>query len=122
MNKLFGLVAPLILSAMTLASPVAMAHAVLKHSVPAAGATVSPAPKEIALKFNENVEPAFSAVTLSDDAGKAIATGKAQPDGTDATTLRLAVPVLPPGVYRVQWIAVGHDGHRRNGNFTFKVK
>ncbi len=112
----------LALSASALASPVVFAHAAMQTSVPAAGTTVDVAPKEIVLTFNEDVEPAFSSVALKNTAGKNIELGKLRKDATNAGILRVDVPSLNAGAYQVLWIGVGHDGHRRKGEFTFTVK
>jgi methionine-rich copper-binding protein CopC len=111
-----------VLTGAMLASPFAAAHAKLTGSEPAAGATVSPAPKALALTFNEKIEASFSSMTLKDAGGKDVASAKAHVDAASPAVLRLDVPVLTPGAYTVQWIAVGHDGHRRIGDFTFTVK
>lgn len=103
-------------------SPFAAAHAKLTSSEPAAGATVNTPPKALSLTFNEKIEESFSSVTVKDAGGKDVASGKAHVDAANPAILRLDAPVLAPGVYTVQWIAVGHDGHRRNGDFTFTVK
>lgn len=107
--------------AASLVSPLAGAHAVLKSANPPAGATVA-APREIALTFNERVEEAFSSVTLSDGAGKALAVGKPRLDAANPVVLRMQVPALHAGAYSVAWAVAGHDGHRTKGNFTFTVK
>jgi methionine-rich copper-binding protein CopC len=122
MKKLNTLGLALVLATTTFFSQVAAAHASLKSSSPAAGATVEIAPKEISLTFNEKVEEAFSAVTVKDAAGKDVATAKAKVDAADGTSLHLDVPTLSPGTYSVQWVAVSHDGHRRTGEFKFTVK
>lgn len=105
-----------------LASPIAAAHASLKSSVPAAGATVATAPKEIALTFNEKVEEAFSTVSLADGQGKPVASSKAKVDAANHAILRIHAPVLGAGAYTVSWAVAGHDGHRRKGAFKFTVK
>lgn len=111
-----------VLSSAALISSPAFAHAVLKSSIPAAGASVDAAPKQITLSFNEKLEEAFSSVSLKDASGKDVATGKVQMDAANPATLRLDLPALSTGAYSVQWVAVGHDGHRRLGDFTFTVK
>ncbi|MCU6499272.1 copper resistance protein CopC [Rugamonas sp. A1-17] len=117
------LVASAIVAAATLASPFAAAHASLKNSNPASNAVPDTAPKEIALTFNEKVEPAFSSITLTDAGGRAPAgQAKATVDDANPAILRLALPPLPAGVYTVGWAAAGRDGHRRKGEFTFTVK
>lgn len=106
----------------TLASPFASAHASLKSSIPAAGATVATAPKEITLTFNEKVEEAFSTISLADGAGKPVVASKAKVDAANPAILRLQVPALSAGAYAVSWAVAGHDGHRRKGDFKFTVK
>ncbi|HJV01582.1 MAG TPA: copper homeostasis periplasmic binding protein CopC [Burkholderiaceae bacterium] len=110
------------MAAATLASPYAAAHASLKSSTPAAGATVEASPGEVTLTFNEKIEPAFSSVTVADGQGKNVATGKAMVDASNPAVLRLAVPALATGTYTVNWAVAGHDGHRRKGEFKFSVK
>lgn len=123
MKTLHTLVASAILATATLASPFAAAHASLKSSTPAANAVLDASPKEIALTFNEKVEPAFSSITLTDATGRTPADkAKATVDEANPAILRLALPPLPAGVYSVVWAAAGRDGHRRKGEFTFTVK
>jgi len=110
------------LLAATLAAPFALAHASLKQSTPEAGASLTVAPQEIVLTFNEKVEVAFSTITLSDGEGKAIGANKAKLDAANPAVLRLAVPALHAGAYTVAWAVAGHDGHRRKGDFKFTVK
>lgn len=100
----------------------ASAHAMLKLPVPAAGSTVAHSPKEVAITFNEKVEAAFSAVSVKDASGKDVASGKASVDTVNPAILRVALPSLASGAYLVKWAAVGHDGHRRTGEFRFTVK
>ena len=110
------------LLAAMLAAPFALAHASLKQSTPEAGASLTVAPQEIVLTFNEKVEVAFSTITLSDGEGKAIGANKAKLDAANPAVLRLAVPALHAGAYTVTWAVAGHDGHRRKGDFKFTVK
>jgi methionine-rich copper-binding protein CopC len=110
------------LAATVLASPFSSAHANLKSSEPEAGATLSSAPKEIVLTFNEKIEEAFSTVTLADAEGKAVAADKAKVDAANPAVVRLLAPTLAAGSYTVTWAVAGHDGHRRKGEFKFTVK
>ena len=70
-----------------LATPqLALAHAKLRSSSPAAGSTVTAAPRELRLTFSEKPELAFTRITLL--AGKeAIALGKVAADAKSATTV-----------------------------------
>jgi hypothetical protein len=105
----------IILLLLLAASP-AFAHAKLVSSDPAANASVQP-PKMIKLTFSENLEPAFSGADLTDAAGKTVPVSKSG----GATTITLLPLTLKPGAYKVTWHSVGHDTHRVNGSFSFKV-
>ena len=100
----------------------AWAHATLKSATPAKDAEITTAPKEIALQFNEKLEAAFSNAKLVDSAGKEVATDKATLDAADPSVMKLAVPALKAGTYKVEYVGVGHDGHRRKGDHSFTVK
>jgi methionine-rich copper-binding protein CopC len=116
------IVAACVFTAATIAAPLAMAHAKLTASNPAAGAVLEAAPAEITLTFNEKVEQAFSTVTLTNTEGKAIETDKATVDAAHPAVLRVHTKRLSAGRYTVKWAVAGHDGHRRTGNFSFSVK
>lgn len=100
----------------------AWAHATLKSASPAKDAIVTTAPKEISLQFNEKLEAAFSNARLVDSTGKEVTTAKATLDAADPSVMKLAVPALAPGRYKVEYVGVGHDGHRRKGDYAFTVK
>ena len=100
----------------------AWAHATLKSATPAKDAVVTTAPKEISLQFNEKLEAAFSNARLVDSTGKEVTTDKATLDAADPSVMKLAVPALAPGKYKVEYVGVGHDGHRRKGDYAFTVK
>lgn len=100
----------------------ALAHAVIRQSVPAQGAVVTAPPKEVTITFNEKVEAMFTTATLKNAAGATVSREKARLDARDATMLRLPLPQLPAGSYTVKWNAVGSDGHRRTGDIHFSVK
>lgn len=122
MKRLHTLALTCVLSGTVLETPFAAAHATMKSSSPAAGATVDSPVKEVLLNFNEKLEESFSSVSVQGADGVDIAITKAHVDAANPSTLRLAVPTLPPGQYTVRWVAVGHDGHRRNGDFKFAIK
>jgi methionine-rich copper-binding protein CopC len=107
--------------AVAVVTPLVFAHATVKESVPAAGATLDKAPPQIVLTFNEKVEPAFSNIEVKDFSGKAIS-GSSHTDAADPVLLKFDLPALGSGAYQVSWIAVGPDGHRRKGSFSFTVK
>jgi copper resistance protein C len=99
----------------------ALAHAQLVRAVPAVGGTLHTAPSEVTLRFSERLEPAFSSVVVRDSAGKQIDKEDGKVDKGDRKVIRVSLPSLEPGVYKVEWKAVSADTHKVSGDFTFKV-
>lgn len=109
-------------AALVLSGAVAVfAHAHLVRATPAAGGTVNAAPSEVTLRFSEKLEPKFSSVVVRDAAGKQVDKGESTVDKADRMVIRVVLPPLEPGVYKVEWRAVSADTHKIDGNFTFKV-
>ena len=104
-----------------LAVGAAFAHAHLVRATPAVGTTVHEAPTEILLRFNEKLEPSFSSVVVRDPAGKQVDKADAQVDKADRLQMRVSLPPLTPGVYKVEWRVMSADTHKVNGNFSFTV-
>ncbi|SMP52116.1 copper homeostasis periplasmic binding protein CopC [Noviherbaspirillum suwonense] len=100
----------------------AWAHAGLQTSVPEKDAEIAAAPKEITLQFNEKLESAFSTAKLVDSTGKQVNVEKPTLDASNPSVMKLRVPALSPGKYKVEYVGVGHDGHRRKGDYSFTVK
>src|SRR5712664_1887853 len=99
----------------------AFAHAHLVRATPAAGGTVNAAPSEVTLRFSEKLEPKFSSVVVRDAAGKQVDKGETTVDKADRMVIRVLLPPLEPGVYKVEWKVMSTDTHKIDGNFTFKV-
>ncbi len=70
------------------------------------------------LHFSEALEPAFSGIAVTDEAGHDMAAGPAIIDGIEMT---VALKHLLPGRYRVSWHAVSVDTHRTEGKYGFLV-
>jgi methionine-rich copper-binding protein CopC len=105
---------------LTLASA-ALAHVFPQKQEPGAGATVA-SPARVRIIFDGPLEPAFSALTVSDASGKQVGTQKAAIDEHQPDTITLPLPSLAAGHYTVHWIAVASDGHRTHGDYGFDVK
>jgi methionine-rich copper-binding protein CopC len=73
------------------------------------------------LRFSEKLEPKFSSVVVRDSAGKQVNKGDATVDKADRMIMRVSLPPLEPGVYKVEWRVMSADTHKINGDFTFKV-
>jgi copper resistance protein C len=99
----------------------ALAHAYLDRAVPAVGSTVHGQPAEVRLQFSKPLEPAFSTVKVLDAAGKQVDRMDKRLNPGDASVMRVSLPPLAPGVYRVVWRALSVDTHVTEGDFTFEV-
>jgi len=103
------------------AIPAARAHAFLDHASPAVGSAVPTAPAAVTLWFTQEIEPAFSSITVTNQAGQRVDLGNVQvPPGAPAR-LQLGLRPLPPGTYTVSWHVVSVDTHPSQGSFTFQV-
>jgi methionine-rich copper-binding protein CopC len=108
-------------TALVLSGVTAFAHPRVVSATPAVGGTAKTAPSEVTIRFNEKLEPAFSSVVIRDSAGKQVDKGDAQVDKADHRIMRVSVPTLTPGVYKVEWRAVTADTHKVEGDFTFRI-
>jgi methionine-rich copper-binding protein CopC len=103
------------------AAGTALAHPRVLRATPAVGGTVAAAPSEVTIRFSEKLEPAFSSVVVRDTEGKQVDKGDGALDKKDHQLMRASLQPLTPGVYKVEWRAVGTDTHKVNGDFTFTV-
>jgi methionine-rich copper-binding protein CopC len=101
-----------------LGTTAAQAHAMLDRADPRVGNTVRTPPREVSLYFTQDIEPAFSTVTVTDGAGQRVDAGKPHVSGKV-----MSVPIRAggPGTYRVIWRVLSVDSHTTDGNFTFRV-
>jgi len=107
--------------ALVAASP-ARAHAFLDHASPPVGSSVPASPPAVALWFTQDLEPAFSGVTVTNEAGRRVDLGNAQIPQDSPAELRIGLNPLAPGTYLVSWHVVSVDTHPTEGTFTFEVK
>jgi methionine-rich copper-binding protein CopC len=115
-------IAPLMLIACALGAT-ASAHPKLLTTEPAAGAVVTNSPKEVRIKFSEDLVLKFSGAEVKDKRGRKVAIGAPVVDPANKKLLVMPVPTpLPAGVYSVDWHAVASDTHRIKGSYTFTVE
>lgn len=100
----------------------AIAHAHPKHEVPAVGSTVGISTSEVAIDFDEGLEPSFSSIVVTGADGKSVNRGKSNVVQNDDKHMSASLEPLAAGTYTVTWIAVAKDGHRTHGNYAFTVK
>jgi copper transport protein len=99
----------------------AWAHAALLRTVPVASATVNAPPPQVALTYDEAVEPRFAIVSVTDAAGKQETNGPPRRSPSDPNTLLIPLKRVAEGWYLVYWRAISVDGHPVRGAFTFAV-
>jgi copper resistance protein C len=122
-SPLNSTVARCLVAALTLSvAQFAHAHAYPTHQAPSAGAAVSATQKDVAIDFDESLEPAFSSITVADAQGKPVTSGKAVVDPANKKHMTVGLNPLTPGNYSVAWVAVAEDGHRTQGHYSFTVK
>ena len=96
------------------------AHTKLLKSEPTAAATLSAAPKQIQLWFDEKIDPAVSKIEVVGAAGK-LGLGPAR--AADEKSLVADVTgAVTSGAYSIVWQTAGEDGHIVKGALDFSVK
>ena len=98
------------------------AHAFLDHSDPAVGSTMATPPTVMHLWFTQQLEPAFSSVTVTDRSGVTVNDGPAAIDPGNKQELDVKLKPLPPGIYKVKWHVLSVDTHTTEGDYTFNVR
>lgn len=97
----------------------ASAHTVLLSSDPAADATLSAAPTTVSATFNEDLQPAFAAMTVVGPDGNLWSSGPPELHGAVAS---IAVhPLGPAGRYTVNYRVTSADGHVVSGSWSFTM-
>jgi copper resistance protein C len=97
------------------------AHAFLHRAEPGVGSTVPRSPNEVKIQFTEAVEPALSKIQVFAASGKEVDKGDVHVDSSDQALLKVSLPPLGSGTYRVAWRVVSVDTHVTSGTFTFHV-
>jgi copper transport protein len=99
--------------------PFADAHAVLETSTPAWGAVLADAPREVTLRYDEDVVPRYARVAVVSPGGGNVA-------GAPRVTGNIVVvPVKAgrTGSYTVRWrMVASDDGHVTEGAFSFGLR
>ena len=111
----------LLLLAMLGCSTAAEAHALLEHASPAVGSTVASSPGSVTLYFTEKLEPKFSTVVVRDASGKQVDKGDPHVDEVDPSLLKVSLPTLAVGRYKVEWRVTSVDTHASKGDYVFRV-
>ncbi len=100
----------------------AEAHAILVKANPDREASLTEAPDEVLLIFNDSVGQEFLALAVIDPSGKRVDKHDAKLDFTDHSHLRASVSKLAPGRYTVRYRVLSADGHVVSGKYFFDVQ
>lgn len=114
--------AAVVITALLIAPTAVRAHAFLDRSDPAVGSTVPKPPSVVHLWFTQQLEPAFSSVTVTDRSGTTVNDGPASIDQGNKSELDVKLKPLLPGTYKVKWHVLSVDTHTTEGDFTFNVR
>lgn len=120
-SRPLGAVLAVLLAAVTVlfSSGVASAHAYLRGSDPAEGATVQSMPATVTLDFNETIRNFEPIVVVTGPDGKNHATGAVSVIGNAVSTA--VSTAAPAGVYSMAYRVVSADGHPVEGQVRFSV-
>jgi copper transport protein len=99
---------------------VALAHAMLLSSEPAAGSHLPASPARLRLLFSEQVDATLGSLSIVDGSGHTDSLAVSN-DPHDVHALIAPVKALRSGEYRVVWHIVSADGHPVGGSFLFSV-
>jgi methionine-rich copper-binding protein CopC len=97
---------------------IALAHAHLLSSTPAANATVHAGDVAIELRYNSRVDGHHSVLTIETSSGSAqiFIDNQSSPSNLNAHAR------LKPGSYTLKWQALSTDGHITRGEIPFTVR
>lgn len=100
-------------------SPTAAAHTWLIASDPQDGSGLAKGPSRVSATFNEDLQPAFAAMTVVGPDGSLWQTGDPEVRGPVASVgLR---PLGPAGRYTVNYRVTAADGHVVSGSWSFTL-
>ena len=100
----------------------ALAHAYPQTETPAANGILRAAPSEVAIEFDDELEPKFSSITVRDTRGARVDDGHSRVAPNDPKHLSVGLKPLAPGVYTVQWRATDTDTHKTQGSYRFTLQ
>ncbi len=95
-------------------------HLRMTDSLPKEDQTVTEAPTEIRVWFNQETTLAVSRLALQGPEGS-VEMGKAVATDNPKSFKAGVIGTLTPGSYRVTWRTAGDDGHVLRGRFSFTL-
>ena len=102
------------------AAPAASAHPYLIAATPQSGVVAPTAPTKIQLAFTEALVIKGCSITVKSNSGQVVHVGTITPT-LNGYAMTAPVSKLSEGIYTVNWVAYGDDGHTVEGAFQFGV-
>ncbi|MDP4096045.1 copper resistance protein CopC/CopD [Paenibacillus sp. P96] len=100
----------------------ALAHASLMESNPAANEVLSEPPASIQMTFSEHLQPAFLSVQVTGADGSRVDNGDAALSSDNAAVVQAGLRSgIPNGVYTITWRVLSADGHPIQGVIPFQI-
>jgi len=103
-------------------SSAAFSHARSVSSDPAPRSVVSRSPEFITILFNQQLEPAYSTIVVTNSHGNSVTDKAAIVDPKNSKRLILVLPYLAPGKYTVSYKVLSLDGHVVESTYKFRIK
>ncbi|MDB5370053.1 MAG: copper resistance protein CopC [Roseomonas sp.] len=103
----------------TLVPGAASAHAMLHTSDPVDGATLNASPRALNLAFTEDCR--VTTLRLLDESGRERQVRREGGRAASSKATATVAEALPAGAYRLEWRAMGDDGHVMGGTVRFAV-
>ncbi len=94
----------------------------LQRAEPRVESKLKRAPEEVRLYFSERIEPGYSSARVVNDRGQQVDRRDSRVDRANPALLRVTLPPLPPGGYRVMWRVLSIDADVTEGDFTFRIE
>ena len=108
------------LAAVVTSADPASAHASLVTATPADGATLTSAPSQVVLRFDDPISTSFATLVVTGPDGHDVTTGR--PSVSGSTLTGNLEGALPPGAYRTAFRVVSDDGHPVTGQLRFTLR
>mgnify|MGYP001041660467 CR=1 FL=1 len=105
-----------------LLSSAAFSHAKSVIANPAPRSVVTHSPEIVAVLFNQQLEPAYSTLVVTNSNGELVTDTSAVIDPSNNKRLTLTLPDLPSGQYTVTYNVLSLDGHVVKSNYKFRIK
>lgn len=100
----------------------AWSHAHPEQRTPAPDTTLEQAPQAVKIVFSEELEAAFSTLTVFDANGQIVNKDDSRVAKDNLHVLVAPLKTLAPGSYTVKWHVVSRDGHTTEGQYLFQVE